>query len=32
MLLGFVETDLAEFGRLIYEFYQEAEEMDKDGS
>lgn len=29
MLLGFVETDIAQFSLLIYEFYQEAEEMDK---
>ncbi len=29
MLLGFVETDITQFSLLIYEFYQEADEMDK---
>jgi hypothetical protein len=29
MLLGFVETDISQFSMLIYEFYQEADDMDK---
>jgi hypothetical protein len=29
MLLGFVETDISQFSMLIYEFYQEADELEK---
>lgn len=29
MLLGFVETDISQFSILIYEFYQEADELEK---
>ena len=30
MLLGLVKSKLEDFVQIVYEFYQEAEEMDKE--